>query len=127
MNKVILIGNVGKEPELKQVLEVNCCTFSLATNESYKDKNGEWQNKAEWHNIVAWRQTAEYAAKSLKKGMMVAVEGKLRTRSWQDKQTDKTMYATEIIVDNMRILEKKDKTTGSNTPPPMADDDLPFD
>lgn len=126
MNKVILIGNVGKEPELKQVSDVNYCTFSLATNEGYKDKNGEWQNKAEWHNIVAWRNTAEYAAKNLKKGMQVVIEGKLRTRSWQDKQTDKTMYATEIIVDNMRILEKKDKAN-SNTPPPMEEDDLPFD
>jgi len=123
MNKVILIGNVGREPELKQVSDVNYCAFSLATNESYKDKNGDWQNKAEWHNIIAWRQTAEYAAKYLKKGMLVTIEGKLRTRSWQDKETQKTMYATEIIVDNMRILEKKEKS--DNTPPP-EEDDLPM-
>lgn len=126
-NKVVLIGNVGKTPELKQVSGVNYCTFSLATSEGYKDKDGQWQNKTEWHNIVAWRNLADYAEKHVRKGMQFFVEGKLRTRSWQDQQTGKTMYATEIIADRLIPLEKKEKQdNGNNTPPPMNDNDLPI-
>lgn len=122
-NKVILIGNVGKDPELKQVAETSCCTFSLATSESYKDKNGEWHNNTEWHNIVVWRQTADYAAKNVKKGMQVFIEGKIKTRSWQDKDNGKTMYATDIIADTIRILEKKEKAEVSHE---EEEGDLPF-
>ena len=123
-NKVTLIGNVGKDPDCRTINEQPCCTFSLATSESYKDKNGEWQNLTEWHNIVTWRKTAEYCEKYLKKGMQVLVEGKLRTRSWQDKETNKTMYATDVIVDTVKILDKKDKA--AEAAPAETQSDLPF-
>ena len=108
MNKAILIGNIGKEPELKKVGEVSYCAFTLATNESYKDKNGEWQTKTEWHNIVVWRNAAEYAAKYLKKGNLTSIEGKITTRSWEDKEGNKK-YTTEIIAERVKLLEKKTK------------------
>lgn len=124
MNKAILIGNIGKEPELKKVGEVSYCAFTLATNESYKDKNGEWQTKAEWHNIVVWRNAAEYAAKYLKKGNLTSIEGKITTRSWEDKEGNKK-YTTEIIAERVKLLEKKTKQEEA----PQDDesgDDLPF-
>ena len=125
-NKATLIGNIGKDPECRKVADINCCTFSLATSESYKDKNGEWQTKTEWHNIVVWRNTADYVEKNIKKGMQVLVEGKIRTRSWQDQSTQKTMYTTEIVADLVRVLEKKEKSDNQTPPPPVEDGDLPF-
>lgn len=122
MNKVILIGNVGQAPELKKVNEVPYCIISVATNESYKDKDGNWQNKAEWHNVVLWKGQAEFAVKHIKKGSKIGVEGKLRTRSWQDKETGKTMYTTEIIANDLELLDKKEK----NETPQMGADDLPW-
>jgi single-strand DNA-binding protein len=121
MNKVILIGNVGQAPELKHVNETPYCIVSVATNESYKDKDGNLQTKTEWHNVVLWKGQAEFAVKYIKKGSKIGVEGKLRTRSWQDKETSKTMYATEIIASSIELLDKKDK----NDVPPMGADDLP--
>lgn len=121
MNKVFLIGNVGQAPELKKVNEVPYCIISVATNESYKDKDGNWQNKAEWHNVLLWKGQAEFAVKHIKKGSKVGVEGKLRTRSWQDKETGKTMYTTEIIANDLELLDKKEK----NETPPIGADDLP--
>lgn len=124
MNKAILIGNIGKEPELKKVGEVSYCAFTLATNESYKDKNGEWQTKTEWHNIVVWRNAAEYAAKYLKKGNLTSIEGKITTRSWEDKEGNKK-YTTEIIAERVKLLEKKTKQEEA----PQDDesgDDLPI-
>ena len=125
-NKATLIGNIGKDPVCKKVADTNCCTFSLATSESYKDKNDEWQTKTEWHNIVVWRNTADYVEKNIKKGMQVLVEGKIRTRSWQDQTTQKTMYTTEIVADVVRLLEKKEKSTTQAPPPPVEEDDFPF-
>lgn len=121
MNKVILIGNVGQAPELKHVNETAYCIISVATNESYKDKEGNKQTKTEWHSVVLWKNHAEFAVKYLKKGSQVAIDGRLRTRSWQDKETNKTMYATEIIASEIRSLDRKDK----NDIPPMGADDLP--
>lgn len=122
MNKVILIGNVGQAPELKKVNEVPYCIISVATNESYKDKDGNWQNKAEWHNVLLWKGQAEFAVKHIKKGSKIGVEGKLRTRSWQDKETGKTMYSTEIIANEIELLDKREK----NDTPQMGADDLPW-
>lgn len=122
-NKVTLIGNVGKDPDCRNINEQPCCTFSLATSESYKDKNGEWQNLTEWHNIVTWRKTAEYCEKYLKKGMQILVEGKIKSRSWQDKDSGKTMYATDIVVETVKILDKKDKSADTSV---EEQSDLPF-
>ena len=116
ITKVILIGNLGKDPEVRHLESgVAVCNFSIATGETYKDKNsGEKVTHTEWHNIVLWRGLAEVAEKYLKKGAKIYIEGKLRTRSWQD-QEGNTRYTTEILGDNMTMLGK---TVESNSLPP---------
>ncbi len=110
VNKVILIGNLGKDPEFRTLESgASRANFSLATNESYKDKSGQWQKLTEWHDIVAWRNQADQA-KNLKKGMLVYIEGKLTHRKWTDKE-NKDHYITEIQVETMRILEKRENST----------------
>jgi len=113
VNKVILVGNLGKDPEIRYTNgSVPVASFSLATTEYYKDKNGNRQEITEWHNIVAWRNLAELAEKYLKKGKQVYVEGKIRTRNWDDKDGNKR-YTTEVIADNFVLLGKKEGDTGS--------------
>jgi single-strand DNA-binding protein len=126
VNKVILIGNLGKDPEFRK-LESGAAVarFSVATNENYKDKNGEWQSQTEWHDVVAWRNLAEKAESTLKKGSTVYVEGKLSTRSWEDQEGNKKR-TTEVVASYLRNLSKKE-SGGEETPMEMgADDDLPF-
>ena len=124
VNKVILIGNLGKDPEVRHLESgVGVANFSLATSETYKDrKTGERVSQTEWHNVVLWRGLADVAEKYLKKGDKIYIEGKLRTRSWQDQQGN-NRYSTEIIADNMTMLGKAtDRNTvdseSSNTPQP---------
>jgi single-strand DNA-binding protein len=107
LNKVTLIGNLGKEPEC-QVLEGNIAVakFSVATTEIFKDKNGQPHSQTEWHTVVAWRGLAELAGKYLTKGSLVYVEGKLRTRSYEDKEGIKR-YVTEIVAEQLILLDKK--------------------
>ena len=96
VNKVILIGNLGKDPELRATPSgTPVAKFTLATNDRYKDKEGQWQDRTEWHNITAWARTAEIAGEYLKKGSKVYIEGSLRTHSWDDKQTGQKKYMTE--------------------------------
>jgi len=104
VNKVILIGNLGKDPEVRHLESgVAVASFSLATSESYKDRTtGERKTITEWHNIVLWRGLAEVAEKYLKKGDQVYIEGRLRTRSWESESG--TRYTTEIVGDNMTML-----------------------
>lgn len=105
VNKVILIGNLGKDPEVKYTPQgTPVAKFSLATNERYKDKSGEWQDRTEWHNIVAWQRLAEIAGEYLKKGRTVYIEGRIRTDSWEDKNTHEKKYRTEIIADELVLL-----------------------
>lgn len=108
VNKVILVGNLGRDPEMRHldggIARVN---FSLATSDSYKDKNGNRVEQTEWHNIVLWRSLAESAEKLLKKGYTVYIEGKLQTRSWQDKDGNKRQI-TEIVAESFIILRKND-------------------
>lgn len=112
VNKVILVGNLGKDPEVRYTgNSIPVASFSLATTEYYKDKNGNRQEITEWHNIVAWRNLAELAEKYLKKGKQVYVEGKIRTRSWDDKDGNKK-YTTEVIADNFILLGKKEGDSG---------------
>jgi single-strand DNA-binding protein len=107
VNKVILIGNLGKDPEIRHISEGNAvANFSLATSESYKDKNGEWQENTVWHNIVAWRYLAEKAQR-LKKGNTVYIEGKITNRSYDDKDGVKR-YITEIVADTITSLTKRE-------------------
>jgi single-strand DNA-binding protein len=104
INKVILVGNLGKDPELRYTPSgAAVATFSLATSERYKDKSGEMQEKTEWHNIVAWRQLAEICGKYLHKGKQVYIEGKIQTRSYDDRDGNKR-YITEIVADQMQML-----------------------
>ena len=137
-NKVILIGNVGKDPEVRH-LETGTAvsSFTLATTERYRNRAGELQDQTEWHNIVCWRNLAELSEKYIKKGAQIFVEGKIRTRSWQD-QTGAKRYTTEIVADNIRLLDRKGAVPSAPaepaapvqgfTAPIMEDtsDDLPF-
>jgi single-strand DNA-binding protein len=124
VNKVILIGNLGRDPELKY-LEGNVArvNFSLATSDSYKDKNGNRIDQTEWHNIVMWRGLAESAEKYLKKGTQVYVEGKLQTRQWTDKEGHKRS-TTEIVAESYVILQRRD---ASNNPNANESGDTSFD
>jgi len=157
LNRVTFIGNLGKDPEVRRLESgVAVAKFSLATNENYKDKNGEWQKSTEWHDIVCWRYLADRAENQLKKGMMVYVEGKLTHRKYQDKDGN-DRYITEVVANTFRLLERRQEGSGNygspmptaadvpppanntnnvNEPkvaaaepasePPAADDDLPF-
>lgn len=105
VNKVILVGNLGKDPELKYTPnQVAVLKMSIATNERFKDKEGQWQDRTEWHNVVFWQRLAEVAAQYLKKGSKVYLEGRLQTHSWDDKQTNQKKYMTEVVVDEMVLL-----------------------
>lgn len=109
VNKVILVGNLGKDPEVQYLdNNVSVARFSLATNDSYKDKDGNRVDQTEWHNITAWRGLAKIAEDYLKKGSRIYLEGKIRTRSWDDKQTGEKKYATEIVADNFIMLDRKE-------------------
>jgi len=128
VNKVILIGNLGKDPEVRYLDNgVAVANFSLATTENYKNKDGERVSQTEWHNIVLWRGLAEVAEKWLKKGSSVYVEGKIRTRKWEDKDGN-TRYSTEILGDNMTMLGAKPSSETPVEVAPATDkkDDLPF-
>ena len=114
VNKVILVGNLGKDPEVRYLDSgVAVANFSLATTENYKNKQGEKVSQTEWHNIVLWRGLAEVAEKWLKKGSSVYIEGKIRTNKWEDKE-GKTRYNTEILVDNMTMLGNKTNSDDSD-------------
>ena len=107
VNKVILVGNLGKDPESRYLPDGGAvCNFSIATTDKWKDKSGEKQEKTEWHNLTFYRGLAEVAGKYLKKGSMIYVEGKLATRKWQDKE-GKDRYTTDIIVNEMQMLGSK--------------------
>ena len=136
VNKVILIGNVGADPDVKYLEGgVAVARFSLATSEVYNNKNGERVTQTEWHNIVLWRNLAQIAEKYVKKGMMLYVEGRLRTRSWDD-QNGVKRFTTEIYGDNFQMLSRKQDNgeKPQDTSMPQApdlggsddSDDLPF-
>jgi single-strand DNA-binding protein len=107
VNRVTLIGNLGKDPEI-QYLEGNIAVakFPLATTESFKDKNGQMVSQTEWHTVVLWRGLAELAQRYLHKGSLVYIEGRLRTRNWEDKDKNKR-FATEVVGDNLVMLDKR--------------------
>lgn len=135
VNKVILIGNLGKDPELRYTSGgVAVATFSIATNESWKDPDGNLQERTQWHNIVAWRKLAEICGEYLKKGGKVYVEGRLQHRNYDDKNGVKR-YVTEVVLDEMVMLDSRGgggQSTEMEPPAPQEDrspekaDDLPF-
>ena len=115
VNKVILIGNLGKDPEVKYTPGgMPVAKFSLATNERFKDKGGEWQDRTEWHNVVLWQRLAEIAGEYLKKGGKVYIEGRLQTRSWDDKQTGQKKYMTEIVASDLILLGGRGEGAGDS-------------
>ncbi len=138
VNKVILVGRLGKDPELKYTQGgTPVAKFSLATDETWKDQSGERQTRTEWHNIVAWRKLAEICGQYLNKGKLIYIEGKLQTRSWDDKEGNKR-YTTEIVADNMVMLsakgeERQERSAAAGAAaasgtgePTITDDDIPF-
>jgi len=105
VNKVILLGNLGKDPEVKYTQSgMAVARFSLATTDRAKDKDGNWQDKTEWHNLVAFGRTAEVAGEYLKKGRTIYIEGALRTSSWDDKESGQKKYKTEVIVNDLVMV-----------------------
>ena len=153
VNKVILVGNLGKDPEVKYTPQgTPVAKITLATNERYKDKDGNWQDRTEWHNVVLWQRLAEIAGEYLKKGGKVYIEGRLQTRSWDDKQTGQKKYMTEVVANDLVLLGGRSEGSGDfsggssrgasaggnnnfdqRTPEPepagtgpITDDDIPF-
>ena len=143
VNKVILIGNLGRDPEVRSTPSGQpVASFTLATSRRWKDKSGQRQEQTEWHNIVCWGRQAEIAGQYLTKGKQVYVEGRLQTRSWDDRQTGEKRYKTEVICDNFQMLGQRgsdfDGGERASAPPPggpsydeggfteAEDDDIPF-
>ena len=144
VNRVMLIGNLGKDPDV-QFLEGNIAVakFPLATTETFKDRSGKLVSQTEWHTVVLWRGLAELAQKYLHKGSLVYIEGRLRTRSWEDKEGNRK-FATEVVGDNLIMLDKRmdsggpsaihgdsshiEGLSGNDVPPPIGDpsENLPF-
>lgn len=118
LNKVLLIGNVGKDPEIRYIDNnsptggTKVASFPLATSERYRDRNGEQRENTEWHNIQAWRSQADYVEKYITKGAQLYIEGRIRTRSWTD-QTGSKRYSTEIQADNIQILGRRTDGQGN--------------
>ena len=110
INKVILVGNVGQDPEVRYTGDASngakVATIRLATSERYRDRNGNLQEHTEWHSVVVWRNTADVVEKYVRKGSQLYIEGKLRTRSWED-QTGNKRYVTEIMADTLQLLGRK--------------------
>ena len=141
INKVILVGNVGADPEVKYTPSgVPVGKFSLATNERFKNKSGEWQDRTEWHNIVAWQRLAEIVGEYVSKGSKVYIEGKLQTSSWEDRRSGEKKYRTEIVARDLVLLGLRENgnskpehaTSGEQREPEVAgtgeitDEDIPF-
>jgi single-strand DNA-binding protein len=113
VNKVILLGNVGKDPEIRSTPSgTMVASFTLATSDRFQDQQGNWQDRTEWHNLVAFKRTAEIVRDYVKKGTKLYVEGSIRTNSWDDKQTGQKRYRTEIIVNDMSLLSGRDENSG---------------
>ncbi len=141
LNKVMLIGNLGRDPELRYTTSGTAvASFTVATNDTWKDADGNVQERTEWHNIVAWKKLAEICGEWLKKGKKVYIEGRIQTRSYDDKNTGTKKYITEIIAEDMLMLDSKgqserEMTDASSAPaaspaeksqPGKVDEDLPF-
>lgn len=128
VNKVILVGNLGQDPETKQLDNGSVTNISVATSESWKDKSGEKQERTEWHRIAAFGKLAEIMGKYLQKGSKVYIEGSLRTRKWQDKEGN-DRYTTEIVAKEMQMLDSKGEQSAPKAAPQQDDiesDGIPF-
>jgi single-strand DNA-binding protein len=145
VNKVFLLGNVGKDPEMRATQGgMTIASFTLATADRQKDAQGNWADKTEWHNLVAFARTAEIVRDYVKKGTQVFVEGKIQTRSWDDKESGQKRYKTEILVNELSLLgggagrgsegggSRSSSSSNASSPAPeyadqgITDDDIPF-
>lgn len=135
LNRATLIGNLGKDPELSYTASgVAVARFSVATNERWKDDSGNIQERTEWHNVVVWRKLAEICGQYLKKGSKVFLEGKMQTRSWDDKNTGQKRYITEVVANSLIMLDAKgtgedvvaEASVAAEEAPGPEKDDLPF-
>ena len=137
VNKVILVGNVGQDPEVKYTASgVPVAKVSIATNERFKDKSDQWQDRTEWHSVVAWQRLAEIVGEYVHKGSKLYVEGKLQTSTWEDKQNGQKKYRTEIVAREIVLLgsrdngheEREEMPTEESSPAPVSPDseDIPF-
>lgn len=132
VNKVLLIGRLGRDPEIRYTPSGQAvANFRIATDESYKDSSGSQQKRTEWHTVVLWGKQAESAQQSLHKGSLVYVEGRIQTRSWDDKKTGAKRYATEVVANTLRYLEPKashesDPPAAPEHPAPASEEDVPF-
>lgn len=128
LNKVMLIGNLGKDPEVRYTTSGTAvASFSMATTSSFKDSSGEWKDKTEWHNITAWARLAEIAGEYLKKGSKVYIEGRLETQSWDDKQTGTKKYKTQIVAQELLMLDRKEGGGGEERDSQARGQDRGFD
>jgi single-strand DNA-binding protein len=129
VNKVILVGNVGKDPDVRYSPSgTPVAKFSLATNERFKDRSGEWQDRVEWHTVVAWQRLAEIVGEFVTTGSKVYIEGKLQTSSWEDRQSGQTRYRTEIIARDLALLGSRGNGTADSPeshPGPAARHETP--
>jgi single-strand DNA-binding protein len=122
VNKVILVGNVGKDPEVRYSQSgTPVANFSLATNERFKDRNDEWQERTEWHSIVAWQRLAEIVGEYVGKGSKLYVEGKIQTSSWEDRQSGERKYRTEIVARDLLLLGPLESGRGDHQGPTSDD------
>ena len=113
VNKVILVGNVGKDPEIRATPSgVKVANFTLATSDNQKDAQGNWQERTEWHNLVAFKRTAEIVRDYVKKGSKLYIEGKITNRSWDDKESGQKRYKTEILVNELVLLSGREEGSG---------------
>ena len=115
VNKVILLGNVGKDPEIRSTPGgAIVASFGLATSDRFQDAQGNWQDRTEWHNLVAFKRTAEIVRDYVKKGTKLYIEGKLQTRSWDDKESGQKRYKTEVVVFDLSLLSGRDEGSGGS-------------
>jgi single-strand DNA-binding protein len=134
VNKVILVGNLGRDPEIRSTPSGQpVASFSLATNRRWRDQQGNRQEQTEWHTIVCWGRQAEVAGQYLTKGKQIYVEGRLQTRSWEDRQTGEKRYRTEIVCDNFQMLGSRGESEAGGSrfdesaeQAGPEDDDIPF-
>ncbi len=135
VNKVILVGNVGKDPDIKYTPSgIPVAKLNFATNEKFKDKSGEWQERTEWHSIIAWQRLAEIVGEYVSKGSKLYIEGRLHTSTWEDRQSGETKYRTEIVAVDVVLLGGGNRNgdalprprVGDHNEHEITDEDIPF-
>jgi single-strand DNA-binding protein len=128
VNKATLIGNVGKDPEIRSTPSgTMIATFGLATSDRFQDAQGNWQDRTEWHNLVAFKRTAEIVRDYVKKGSKLYVEGKIQTRSWEDKDTKQKRNRTEILVNELVLLSAREEGAGGGRAASSSSSSASFD